>query len=221
MAAMIFKSKKCFGGIRKREDRRDEYDTAWCLHSQALGTRRCLKNLKATGTDIPQETIDVFSSQEKHYERETSRLDVGEIPEEDLHLSPLVLESKFLVKEILAQIDHLGSNADLIDSEAAAALRTPSGSRGTLSGSQPKESSVLAETSAMNDTACTGSTSVPPDQVLEREGILEISDSSTRVEDKETRSFGGQEQETSVIPPRRPSVETWARKGWSNPPSAN
>ncbi|XP_033143340.1 meiosis-specific protein ASY2-like [Brassica rapa] len=71
------------------------------------------------------ETIDFFIGQEKHYEEEAERLEVKEIPAEDLCLSPLVLESRFLIEEIWRQLDPFGSNIDLIDSEAAVALRTP------------------------------------------------------------------------------------------------
>ena len=44
---------------------------------------------------------------------------------EDLRLSPLVLESRFLIEDIWRQINPFRSNVDLIDSEAAIALRTP------------------------------------------------------------------------------------------------
>lgn len=80
MAAMMAKTERRFNNIRQREAHRDEYDTARCLHSQAFGTRRCLEKLKETGKDIPQETIDVFAAQEKHYEQKVSGLDVGDIP---------------------------------------------------------------------------------------------------------------------------------------------
>ena len=77
------------------------------------------------GIEIPQETIDTFAEQEEHYEREATRLEVMEIPVEDLRLSPLLLESRFLIKDIWRQINPFGSNVDLIDSDAAIALRTP------------------------------------------------------------------------------------------------
>lgn len=92
---------------------------------QAHGMRDCLEGLQGAGKDIPQETIDTFVDQEKFYEAETNRLEVGEIPETDLTLSPLVLESKFAIKEILDKVDKYGSNLDLIDSEAERILRTP------------------------------------------------------------------------------------------------
>ncbi|RIA04214.1 hypothetical protein BRARA_K01578, partial [Brassica rapa] len=86
--------------ISLREDQRDKYDDARCLYSQAFGTRKCLEQIKASGVEIPQETIDFFAEQERHYEEEAERLEVKEIPAEDLRLSPLVLESRFLIEEI-------------------------------------------------------------------------------------------------------------------------
>ncbi|XP_033142693.1 meiosis-specific protein ASY2-like [Brassica rapa] len=125
LIAMIAKAEKRFHRISLREDKRDKYDDARCLYSQAFGTRKCLEQIKASGVEIPQETIDFFIGQEKHYEEEAERLEVKEIPAEDLCLSPLVLESRFLIEEIWRQLDPFGSNINLIDSEAAIALRTP------------------------------------------------------------------------------------------------
>ncbi|KAG2299159.1 hypothetical protein Bca52824_035631 [Brassica carinata] len=125
MIAMIAKAEKRFHRISLRETQRDKYDDARCLHSQAFGTRTCLEQIRDSGTEIPQATIDEFSSLEKYYEEEAARLEVEGIPEEDLHLSPLMLESRFLIEEIWKQIDPFGSNTNLIDSEAAIALRTP------------------------------------------------------------------------------------------------
>ena len=125
MIAMIAKAEKRFHRISLREDQRDKYDDARCLYSQAFGTRKCLEQIKDSGIEIPQETIDTFAEQEEHYEREATRLEVMEIPVEDLRLSPLLLESRFLIKDIWRQINPFGSNVDLIDSDAAIALRTP------------------------------------------------------------------------------------------------
>ncbi|XP_048611583.1 uncharacterized protein LOC125585907 [Brassica napus] len=102
LIAMIAKAEKRFHRISLREDKRDKYDDARCLYSQAFGTRKCLEQIKASGVEIPQETIDFFIGQEKHYEEEAERLEVKEIPAEDLCLSPLVLESRFLIEEIAA-----------------------------------------------------------------------------------------------------------------------
>lgn len=51
---------------------------------------------------------------------------MGEIPEGDLKLSPLVLESQFVDSRILAGLDLYGSNAGLIDPETAANLHVSS-----------------------------------------------------------------------------------------------
>ncbi|KAF3519453.1 hypothetical protein DY000_02059002 [Brassica cretica] len=67
-------------------------------------------------------TIEIFAEQEKKYEQEAEKLRVGEIPEEDLTLSPLVLDSQFMDARILASLDPYGSNAGLIDPETAASL---------------------------------------------------------------------------------------------------
>lgn len=114
--AMIAKCNRRFNNIRDREARREDFDNARHLHSQAFGTRKCLESLKANGRDIPQEAIDLFLEQEKHFELEAEKLKIGEIPETDLSLSPLQLESPFLNKHVLAGIDPYESNAAIVDS---------------------------------------------------------------------------------------------------------
>ena len=143
MISMIAKAEKRFHRISLREDQRDKYDDAQCLYIQAFGTRKCLEQIKDSGIEIPQETIDTFAEQEEHYEREAARLEVEEIPVEDLCLSPLVLESRFLIEDIWRQNNPFGSNVDLIDSEAAIALRTPHVNRDLRSEDRMKE---LAQT---------------------------------------------------------------------------
>ncbi|KAF8102777.1 hypothetical protein N665_0195s0014 [Sinapis alba] len=91
---MIAKCNKRFSNIRDYQVRRVLFDTMQLLQSQAFGTRKCLEALKASGRDIPQETIDMFAAQEKQFEEEALKLDVGEIPEADLSLSPLKLDSQ-------------------------------------------------------------------------------------------------------------------------------
>ena len=61
LIAMIAKAEKRFHWISLREDQRDKYDDARCLHSQTFGTRKCLEQIKALGLEIPQETIDFFT----------------------------------------------------------------------------------------------------------------------------------------------------------------
>ncbi|XP_013594593.1 PREDICTED: uncharacterized protein At3g60930, chloroplastic-like [Brassica oleracea var. oleracea] len=91
---MIAKSNKHFGNLREWWTRCGSFDTAQLLQSQAFGTKSCLEALKAGGRDIPQETIDMFAAREKQFEEEALKLDPGEIPEADLVLSPLRLESQ-------------------------------------------------------------------------------------------------------------------------------
>ncbi|XP_013700471.2 meiosis-specific protein ASY2-like [Brassica napus] len=124
-AEMAAKANRRFARIRSREERRGPYEEARLLHSQAFGTRKCLEALKRAGSDISQATIEIFAEQEKKYEQEAEKLRVGEIPEEDLTLSPLVLDSQFVDARILASLDPYGSNAGLIDPETAASLHVP------------------------------------------------------------------------------------------------
>lgn len=150
MIAMIAKAEKCFHRISLCEDLRDKYDDARYLHSQAFGTRKCLEQIKDWGIEIPQETINFFAGQEKYYEEEAARLEVKEIPVEDLRLSPLVLESRFLIEDIWWQIDPFGSNVDLIDSEVAVALRTPLVDRTPRSEDLAKEPAMSAVSATQN-----------------------------------------------------------------------
>ena len=128
--AMIAKSNKRFSQIRDLEKRRSEYEVVRSLQSQAFGTKKCLEALKESGTDIPQEMIDLFAEQEKEHEAAAELLAVGGIPEELLCLSPLHLRSPFLNENVWAAIDPYGSNAGLIDAGTAAFLQTPSSSQG-------------------------------------------------------------------------------------------
>ncbi|KAL0753468.1 hypothetical protein Bca101_091136 [Brassica carinata] len=121
-AEMTAKASRCFARIRSREERRGPYDEARLLYSQAFGTRKCLEALKGAGNDIPKASIDMFVDYERKYEQEAEQLKIGEIPESDFILSPLVLESQFVDARILAGLDPYGSNAGLIDPEAAANL---------------------------------------------------------------------------------------------------
>ncbi|XP_056842064.1 meiosis-specific protein ASY2-like isoform X3 [Raphanus sativus] len=125
MAVMHGKAAARFQRIRERETRRDSFEDARCMLGQARGMRRCLEGMKATGKSISQGDIDTYAEQEKYYDAEVKRLVVDDLAEKDLSLSPLVLESRFVIQEILDKVDKYGSNMDLLDSEAARALRTP------------------------------------------------------------------------------------------------
>ncbi|KAG2269487.1 hypothetical protein Bca52824_064042 [Brassica carinata] len=115
---MITKSNKHFGNLREWWTRCGPFDTARLF--QSLGTKSCLEALKAGGRDIPQETIDMFAAREKH-----------EIPETDLVLSPLRLDSQFVDMRAFVGLDPHGSNIRLIDPRTAGVLQSPVDRPGT------------------------------------------------------------------------------------------
>ncbi|KAL0742984.1 hypothetical protein Bca4012_084497 [Brassica carinata] len=162
MIAMISKAERCFNRIRLRETKRDAYDEAWCLYSQAFGTRACLEQIRDSGVEIPPDTIAAFAEQEKFFGVEAARLEVKEIPEDDLRLFPLVLKSQFIVEDVWARVNPYGSNLELLDSEVAIALRTPHNDQ------VPRSEALVKEVvrSAGSSTRRAGSESVHADQAL-------------------------------------------------------
>ncbi|KAF2553502.1 hypothetical protein F2Q68_00033684 [Brassica cretica] len=64
-AAMTDKASPCFGRVRDYFTRLDAFGKAKNLYGQASGTRKCLEMIRDSGTEIPQEIIDVFAEQEK------------------------------------------------------------------------------------------------------------------------------------------------------------
>ncbi|XP_018461884.1 uncharacterized protein LOC108832932 [Raphanus sativus] len=119
---MIAKCNRRFRNIMDREKRRGPFDDANAMYNQAFGTRSCLEVLLEAGRDIPQDTIDMFADREKEYDQAAKELKVGDIPESDLTLSPLVLPSQFVDERMLAGLNTFGSNTSLIDPNDAAAL---------------------------------------------------------------------------------------------------
>ncbi|KAF3554712.1 hypothetical protein F2Q69_00014985 [Brassica cretica] len=113
-ATMIEKANSCFGRVRDHLTRLDAFGKAKNLYGQASGTRKCLEMIKASGTEIPQEMIDVFIEQEKLYEAEATKLHVDPLSDSDLAFSPLVLPSRFVEDRFRASFDPYGSNVDLI-----------------------------------------------------------------------------------------------------------
>ncbi|KAF3547983.1 hypothetical protein DY000_02008802 [Brassica cretica] len=113
-AAMVEKANRCFGRERDHFTRLDAFGKAKNLYGQASGTRKCLEMIKASGTEIPQEMIDIFAEQEKLYEAEATNFCVGPLSDSDLTLSPLVLSSRFVEDRFRASFDPYGSNVDLI-----------------------------------------------------------------------------------------------------------
>ncbi|KAF2613604.1 hypothetical protein F2Q70_00011527 [Brassica cretica] len=113
-AAMVEKANRCFGRVRDHFTRLDAFGKAKNLYGQASGMKKCLEMIKASGTEIPQEMIDVFADQEKLYEAEATKFCVGPLSDSDLTLSPLVLPSHFVEDRSIASFDPYGSNVNLI-----------------------------------------------------------------------------------------------------------
>ena len=67
----------------------------------------------------------MFAAQEKQFEREAAKLNPGEIPEDDLALSPLKLDSQFVNMRAFTGLDPHRTNAHLVDLRTAAALQSP------------------------------------------------------------------------------------------------
>ncbi|KAF3572442.1 hypothetical protein F2Q69_00059957 [Brassica cretica] len=64
-AAMVEKASRRFDRVRDHFTRLEAFEKAKNLYGQASGTKKCLEVIKASGTEIPQEMIDVFAEQEK------------------------------------------------------------------------------------------------------------------------------------------------------------
>ncbi|KAF3565995.1 hypothetical protein DY000_02018526 [Brassica cretica] len=116
-AAMVEKANRCFGRVRDHFTRvrghftrLDAFRKAKNLYGQASGTKKCLEIIKASGTEIPQEMIDVFAEQEKLHEAEATKLCVGPLSDSDLTLSPLVFPSRFVEDRFRASFDPYGLN---------------------------------------------------------------------------------------------------------------
>ncbi|KAF2594037.1 hypothetical protein F2Q70_00042364 [Brassica cretica] len=69
-AAMAEKASRRFDRVRDHFTRLKAFEKAKNLYGQASGTKKCLEVIKASGTEISQEMIDVFAEQEKLYEAE-------------------------------------------------------------------------------------------------------------------------------------------------------
>ncbi|KAF8055949.1 hypothetical protein N665_1281s0001 [Sinapis alba] len=116
--AMIAKRNHRLANIMDYMTCRDAYDEKFLLFAQASRTKKCLE----------LDVIDVLSHKETDLGQEVWELKVGEIPESDLCVSPLILPSQFLNEALLGSIDPFGSNAALIDLSTASNLQTLGGS---------------------------------------------------------------------------------------------
>ncbi|KAF2618669.1 hypothetical protein F2Q68_00040420 [Brassica cretica] len=121
---MVEKASRRFDHVRNHFTRLEAFEKAKNLYGQASGTKKCLEVIKASGTEIPQEMIDVFAEQEKLYEAEVMKLRVEPLSDSDLTLSPLVLPSRFAEERFRTSFDPYGSNVNLIGPETASRLVT-------------------------------------------------------------------------------------------------
>ncbi|KAL0791459.1 hypothetical protein Bca101_007705 [Brassica carinata] len=121
-AAMTDKANHGFSRVHDYLVHLDALGKAKNLYGQASGTRKCLEMIRDSGTEIPQEMIDVFTKQEKLHE--AANLRVNPLSDSDLAISPLLLPSRFVDERFKASFDPYGSNADLIGSEATSQLLT-------------------------------------------------------------------------------------------------
>ncbi|KAF3572801.1 hypothetical protein F2Q69_00060123 [Brassica cretica] len=147
-AAMTDKANRCFGRVRDYFTRLDAFGKAKNLYGQASGTRKCLEMIKDSGTEIPQEMIDVFAEQEKLHMAAATELRVDPLSGSNLTLSPLVVPPRFLEDRFRAPFDPYGSNADLIGPETASQL---SASREITE--EPSEEPMVDITSAPTEHA--------------------------------------------------------------------
>ncbi|KAG2251866.1 hypothetical protein Bca52824_082002 [Brassica carinata] len=111
---MVEKENRYFGRVRDHFTRLDAFGKAKNLYGQASGTKKCLEMIKASGTVILEEMIDVLAEQEKLYEAEATKFCVGPLSDSDLTLSPLVPPSHFVEDRFRASFDPYGSNLNLI-----------------------------------------------------------------------------------------------------------
>ncbi|KAF3541446.1 hypothetical protein F2Q69_00020481 [Brassica cretica] len=110
---MAEKASRCFDRVRDHFTRLEAFEKAKNLYGQTSGTKTCLEVIKASGTEIPQEMIDVFAEQEKLYEVEVMKLRVEPLSDSDLTLSPLVLPSRFVALPPSNGLDERPENENL------------------------------------------------------------------------------------------------------------
>ncbi|XP_013673648.2 uncharacterized abhydrolase domain-containing protein DDB_G0269086-like [Brassica napus] len=183
-AAMIEKASRSFTRVRDHFARLDALGKAKNLYGQASGTKRCLEMIKESGTEIPQDMIDMFAEQEKLYEAEVTKLRVSPLADRDFSLSPLVLPSRFVEERFRRTFDPYGSNVDLIRPETASQLITsrevteepPEEPLGDVT-SAPTEQAVVPEESAHKESP-------------EKEDLEEIPEKSSPITDEGIEKMG-------------------------------
>lgn len=123
-AAMIEKANRSFTRVRDHFARLDALGKEKNMYGQASGTKKCLEMIRDSGTEIPQDMIDMFAEQERLYEAEVTKLRVSPLADRDFSLSPLVLPSRFVEDRFRRTFDPYGSNVNLISPETASQLIT-------------------------------------------------------------------------------------------------
>ncbi|KAF2533800.1 hypothetical protein F2Q70_00030623 [Brassica cretica] len=180
-AAMIEKANRRFGRVCDLFTHLEAFGKAKNLYGQASGTKKCLEMIRASGTEIPQEMIDVFAEPEKLYEAGATKLYVGPLSDSDLTLSQLGLPSRFVEDRFRASFDPYGSKVNLIGPETASQLITS-----------------LEITEEPTDEPLVDVTSVPAEhvEVLEGGGLEEVpgrenlETDDTPIREEETKSVG-------------------------------
>ncbi|KAG2250678.1 hypothetical protein Bca52824_080814 [Brassica carinata] len=171
-AAMIEKANRSFTRVRDHFARLDALGKEKNMYGQASGTKKCLEMIRDSGTEIPQDMIDMFAEQERLYEAEVTKLRVSPLADRDFSLSPLVLPSRFVEDRFRRTFDPYGSNVNLISPETASQLIT---SR-EVTEEMPEE--------PLGDV-----TSAPTEQVV-KEGIEEIPEEGIPVAEEGVEKAG-------------------------------
>ena len=182
--AMIEKAGRSFTRVRDHFARVDALGKAKNLYGQASGTKKCLEMIKESGTEIPQDMIDMFAEQEKLYEAEVTKLRVSPLADRHFSLSPLVLPSRFVEERFRRTFDPYRSNVDLIRPETASQLITsrevteepPEEPLGDVT-SAPTEQAVVPEESAHKESP-------------EKEDLEEIPEKSSPITDEGIEKMG-------------------------------
>ncbi|KAL0742565.1 hypothetical protein Bca4012_084078 [Brassica carinata] len=184
------------------------------LLGQASGTRKCLEMIQEEKLEITQELIDIFIQQEAEHQAEVAKLDVGPLPEEDLALSPLVLQSRFVNEDFMATLDPYGSNDDLVGSESASQLQTPRVALGGVSAGQSGENPADAAPSCKKADLHVGDETVEEGDSLVREDLPKDADSAKVIEvhdpspDEEEENDDAEESPSPLlVETREPSRE--------------
>lgn len=88
------------------------------LCSYALGTLQSMDLLKKWGLEVPKKLKDILAADEAMFKKESEDMEVEEITEHNLSLSPLRIEQIY-------GFGQFGSKMGMVDSATVASLRSP------------------------------------------------------------------------------------------------